>query len=177
MHLNHTRHPHDLHPTSAKTKMQIPLSFLLILLQLRFSLGYKDISIDILPSPQVIPLSNTLPPPLTDLLSTLSILQRKPTCHRTAAMSLIHHCKSLSTDIPDPDRICFAIKLTICELDLIQQTPSICRIESQWKDCVKVLATRDNWWTTFSGNLREVSNVCWIGRQEVEKGPSSYAPN
>lgn len=150
--------------------MQIQRSTLLLVLQLGCSFGYTDSSIDIFPYSHRIPLSNTLPPPLTDLLSTLSTLQRKPTCYRAAATSLIHHCKSLSTDIPDPDRIHFAIKLTICELDLIQQTPSICRVESRWGDCVKVLATRDNWWTTFSGNLREVSNVCWIGRQEVEKG-------
>jgi hypothetical protein len=149
--------------------MQIQRLFLL-LLQLKLSFGCADTSIDVLPYPRILSLSKTLPPPLTDLLSTLSTLQRKPTCYRTAATSLIHHCKALSTDIPDRDRIHFAISLTICELDLIQQTPSICRIESKWNDCAKVLATRDNWWTSFSGNLREVSNICWIGRQEVEKG-------
>lgn len=150
----------------------IQFSFVLLILQFGFSNGYIDPSIDsLLPSPYIIPHSNTPPSPsLRDLLSTLSTLQRKPTCYRTAATSLIHRCKSLSTDIPDPDRVQFAIKLTICELDLIQQTPSICHIESRLKDCVKILATKDHWWTTFSGNLREVSNVCWIGRQEVEKG-------
>src|SRR5271170_885661 len=96
-----------------------------------------DSSIDLLiqnSSPP--PLSNQHPPSLTELITTLSSLQRKPTCYRTAATSLIHHCKSLSTDIPDSDRVSFAIKLTICELDLIQQTPAVCRIESRSKECI-----------------------------------------
>jgi hypothetical protein len=136
-----------------------------------FSLGYTEPSMNtLIPSPQVLPHSNFFPPQLTDLISTLSTLQRKPSCYRTAAASVIHHCKSLSTDIPDPDRIQFAIKLTICELDLIHQTPSTCLIESRWRECVKTLATKDHWWTTFCGNLHEVISVCWIGRQEVEKG-------
>ena len=137
--------------------------------------GYVESSIDILTqTPDIIPPATAFPPAprLSDLFSTLASLQRKPTCYRTAATSVIHHCRSLSSDIPDPDRIQFAIKLTICELDLIAQTPATCRLETQWKECVKVLATRDHWWTTFSGNLREVTNVCWIGRQEVEKGLS-----
>src|SRR5438045_3233187 len=93
---------------------------------LGISLGYTDPLMDtLIPSPQVLPHSHSFPGQLTDLISTLSTLQRKPSCYRTAAASLIHHCKSLSTDIPDPDRIQFAIKLTICELDLIHQTPSI----------------------------------------------------
>jgi len=147
------------------------LFFILIHFLLKLTSGHVESSIDILTqSPEIIPPATAFPHPLTDLLSTLASLQRKPTCYRTAAASLIHHCKSLSSDIPDPDRIQFAIKLTICELDLIAQTPATCRLETQWKECVKVLATRDNWWTTFSGNLREVTNVCWIGRQEVEKG-------
>ena len=133
---------------------------------------HVESSIDVLSRLPDIISPSTLPPPLTDLLSTLASLQRRPTCYRTAATSLIHHCKSLSSDIPDPDRIQFAIKLTICELDLIAQTPSTCRVETQWNECAKILATRDNWWTTFSGNLREVMNVCWIGRREVEKGAS-----
>ena len=119
---------------------------------------------------ELIPLAQTDPPPLTDLLTTLSTLQRKPTCYRTAATSLIHHCKDLTTDIPDPDRVHFAIKLTTCELDLIQQTPSICRIETHWRACVQELATKEQWWTTFSGNLHQVTNVCWLGRKEIEKG-------
>jgi hypothetical protein len=138
---------------------------------LKLTSGYIESSIDILTqTPDIIPPTTAFPPPLTELFSTLASLQRKPTCYRTAATSVIHHCRSLSSDIPDPDRIQFAIKLTVCELDLIDQTPATCRLETQWRVCVKVLATRDHWWTTFSGNLREVTNVCWIGRQEVEKG-------
>jgi len=120
--------------------------------------------------PSPLPSFSPLPHALTNVLNTLAALHRKPTCYRGAAMSLIHYCKSLSGDIPDPDRVQFAIKLTICELDLIQQTPDLCRTGSRWNDCVKVLAMEDHWWTTFSGNLREVTNVCWIGRREVEKG-------
>jgi hypothetical protein len=148
------------------------LLFVLFILSFGFAFGYIYSSADdiVLQSRHVVPLSDTLPPPLSGLLTTLSTLQRKPTCYRTAAASLIQHCNSLSSDIPDPDRILFAIKLSICELDLIHQTPPICQLESQWKECVQELATKDHWWTTFSGNLREVTNVCWIGRQEVEKG-------
>ena len=151
------------------TYLYVVFSFLF-----KVSFGLLGSSIDILnQSPDLIPHAEAKPPPLTDLLTTLSILQRKPTCYRTAATSLIHHCKVLSSDIPDPDRVHFAIKLTTCELDLINQTPPVCRIEAHWRDCVRILAGKDTWWTTFSGNLREVTNVCWIGRQEVEKGPHS----
>ena len=149
--------------------------FFLIAFLLESSCGHIESSIDILTqSPDLVADSTAFPPPLTDLLATLAALQRKPTCYRTAATSLIYHCKSLSSDIPDPDRVQFAIKLTICELDLIAQTPSTCRVETRWNECVKILATRDNWWTTFSGNMRDVTNVCWIGRREVEKGARSY---
>jgi hypothetical protein len=111
-----------------------------------------------------------LPPVLSEVFNTLATLQRRPTCYRTAATSLMHFCKSLSADIPDPERIQFAIKLTVCELDLIQQTPGMCRLDERWNECVRALSKKDHWWTSFSGNLREVSNVCWIGRREVEKG-------
>lgn len=121
-------------------------------------------------SRDIIPLGPFASPPLGDIITMLSTLQRKPTCYRQAATSLIHHCTALTTDIPDPDRIHFAIKLTCCELDLINQTPAACHTDSHWRECVRVLASRETWWTSFSGNLREVGNVCWIGRQEVEKG-------
>jgi hypothetical protein len=134
------------------------------------SMGFGDEPLSL------IPLGPIEPPPLADLLFTLSTLQRKPTCYRSAAASLIHHCKGLETDIPDPERVHFAVQLTICDLDLIQQTPSVCRIETQWKACVNALASKENWWTTFSGNLHEVTNVCWIGRREVEKGHFCYLP-
>ena len=117
----------------------------------------------------MLPFSRT-PSLLKDILVPISNLHYKPTCYRAAAASLIHHCKQLPRDIPDGDRIQFAIKLTKCELDLIQQTPPQCLKDSYSKDCIKALASKDHWWTTFSGNLREVTNVCWIGRQEVEKG-------
>ena len=149
------------------------VSLVLLALLLEFSSGGIESSIDILSQPlDIISLGTAFPPPLTDILSTLTSLHRKPTCYRTAATSLIHHCKSLSTDIPEPDRVQFAIKLAICELDLIGETPYTCRLEVQWKECVKILASKDHWWTTFSGNLREVANICWIGRREVEKGLS-----
>ena len=150
--------------------MTSPILLVMFLVLLRNVFGNTSIDIQL----KDLSSSNTVAPPLTDLLTTLSTLQRKSTCYRTAATSLIHHCTSLNTDIPDPARIQFAIKLTICELDLIQQTPHICRLEA-WKPCVRILASRDHWWTTFSGNLREVVNVCWIGRREVEKGiPRRY---
>ena len=155
----------------ASRKMLLSQLFIMLFLLFGETSGYINSIDDIHAAPRgIISRPSTIPSSLTDLLSTLSRLQRRPTCYRTAAASLVHHCKTLSSDIPDPDRIHFAIKLTICELDLIQQTPTICRMERLWKDCVDTLATKDNWWTTFSGNLREVTNVCWIGRQEIEKG-------
>ena len=119
-----------------------PCDFFIITLYNRIpsqsSCGHAESSIDILiQGPDVITHSTAFLPPLTDLLSTLASLQRKPTCYRTAATSLIYHCKSLSSDIPDPDRVQFAIKLTICELDLIAQTPSTCRVETRWNECVE----------------------------------------
>jgi Tht1-like nuclear fusion protein len=135
------------------------------------SFGYNHPPIDMFRETQAsIHIPETLPPPLMDLIVSLDNLQRKPTCYRRAATSLIEHCKLLTSDIPDDERVHFAIKLTACELDLIQQTPLHCREDSRWKDCVKALASKDHWWTTFSGNLREVTNVCWVGQQEVEKG-------
>src|SRR3981189_2569433 len=116
------------------------------------SLGYS--------SPDIIPLGNFASPPLADIITMLSTLQRKPTCYRTAATSLIHHCASLTTDSPDPVRNHFAIKLTCCELDLIKQTPSACRLETQWREGARVIPRLSHWWTPFSGNLREVTNVC-----------------
>jgi len=112
---------------------------------------------------------NTLALPLSSLLTTLSSLRHKPTCYRQAATSLIHHCKTLPTDLPDHDRLHFAIKLTLCELDLIHQSPPPCLDQGTWKQCVKQLSTKETWWTSFSGNLREVTNVCFLSRQEIEK--------
>jgi len=141
----------------------------LLLVHVTLSFGLSNGPLDTLPSPNA-----ALPPALTDVLNTLATLARKPTCYRTAATALVQHCKTLPADIPDSDRIEFAIKLTICELDLIGQTPGVCRFEARCNECVKALARKDHWWTTFSGNLREVANVCWIGRHEVEKGSNTH---
>jgi hypothetical protein len=140
---------------------------LFLLVGYSFSLGLISPSEEFI---SIVPADAHLPSALSSIISALSTLQRKPSCYRSAAASVIEHCKSLPMDIPDPDRIHFAIKLTVCELDLIHQTPAVCQIESQWRSCVHELATNDNWWTSFSGNLREVVSVCWIGRREVEKG-------
>ena len=138
---------------------------------IRPALGRHEQSMDI-PSLPALLHQQTTTPLLTDILNTLTSLQRRPTCYRKAAISIIHHCKEITTDIPDHNRVRFAIKLTICELDLIAQTPDVCRVEERWRECVRELASKDHWWATFSGNLHEVMNVCWIGRQEVEKGNS-----
>jgi len=151
-------------------RLKFPLLFCIFLLFRCYKCSLFD-SLEISDLPALLAYSPSTPPVMiTDILNSLTLLQRKPTCYRTAATSLIHHCKNLQSDIPDHDRVLFAIKLTTCELDLIQQTPEICLVEDRWRECVRTLATKDNWWTTFSGNLREVGNVCWIGRQEVEKG-------
>jgi Tht1-like nuclear fusion protein len=115
---------------------------------------------------------NSLPPSphpsLTALLTSLSLLRPAlpNTCYLQNTHLILSHCKP---SFPDSLRLPYAINLSVCELDLINQTPSVCRSED-WDACVRELAGKDHWWTTFSGNLRFVGSLCYLGRGEVEKG-------
>ena len=94
-----------------------------------------------------------------------------PTCVREAIHALSDHCRTIDTDLQTPDKICFAIKLTLCELEMAEDVPRECMSSCTYNPypCVRALETRPQWWTSFSGNLRDAALLCHAARHEVEK--------
>ncbi|KAG5519451.1 hypothetical protein PMAC_002078 [Pneumocystis sp. 'macacae'] len=121
--------------------------------------------------------------PFIPMLETLHLLSRKPSCFRLSVSSLISTCEKLDSDLHENEKLAFAVKLTLCELDTAHvEVPEACRQENLQK-CVKELETRPQWWTrylcmildlktdklSYSGYFRDVTRMCFAARTEVEK--------
>ncbi|KAG4305254.1 hypothetical protein PORY_001424 [Pneumocystis oryctolagi] len=103
------------------------------------------------------------------MLETLHLFSRKPSCFRSSISSLISMCEKLDSDLHENEKLAFAVKLTLCELDTARvEVPKICRQED-FKQCVKELEMRPQWWTSYSGYFRDVTRMCFFARTEVEK--------
>ncbi|CCJ31104.1 unnamed protein product [Pneumocystis jirovecii] len=107
--------------------------------------------------------------PFMPMLETLHLLSRKPSCFRFSVSSLISTCEKLDSDLHEDEKLAFAVRLTLCELDTAHvEVPETCR-QKNFQKCVKELETRPQWWTSYSGYFRDVTRMCFAARTEVEK--------
>ncbi|KZT10389.1 uncharacterized protein LAESUDRAFT_423435 [Laetiporus sulphureus 93-53] len=106
----------------------------------------------------------------------LQSYDRKPDCFRRAAGLIQTRCSEL--DMDEDERVKAAISMTLCELGTAQHhsAPLECadfdpnsryadpRIHSS-RACVEALSRSAQYWSSYSGYLREVSQLCYAFRR------------
>ncbi|WBW71917.1 nuclear membrane protein involved in karyogamy Tht1 [Schizosaccharomyces osmophilus] len=106
------------------------------------------------------------------LASVYHTLSRKPTCYQSTAFSLMSACEVLNTELSLDERIDYAIRLTICDLEHAQiPVPYECKRESQ-SSCLKQLESVSSWWISFASHYHDISHLCKLARLEFDKGIS-----
>ncbi|KDQ60278.1 hypothetical protein JAAARDRAFT_126349, partial [Jaapia argillacea MUCL 33604] len=101
---------------------------------------------------------------------------RKPDCFKRAAGSLRLRCSEL--DMHEDERIKAALSLTLCEIATARHhsAPMECATfshDSSWfdagdgshHDCVEALSRSAQFWSSYSGYLREVPQLCHAFRR------------
>lgn len=118
-------------------------------------------------------------PAYASALDIFRSLESKPSCHRSAAASLVLDCSSLEGKPQDGGlKISYAAQLAICEFEATGISfPRECKdldrgkwLEVRVMKCVKKLEERPQWWTTLSNNIQNAVVMCSAIRHEVEKG-------
>ncbi|CAL1709053.1 unnamed protein product [Somion occarium] len=103
--------------------------------------------------------------------------QRRPDCFRRVAASIRAQCSELETS--EDERIQAAISLTLCELATAQHSPPMeCALfspreeapsfairETEQSRCVEALSRSAQYWSSYSGYLREVPQLCFAFRR------------
>ncbi|KAK6458309.1 Tht1-like nuclear fusion protein-domain-containing protein [Scheffersomyces xylosifermentans] len=95
-------------------------------------------------------------------------------CIKEALKDLLPGCLTQGVDSIDPrQRKISAVKMTICEF---QETgiayPDVCvafPTDYDYAECISELEKTPQYWTTFSGYYREVSNICYEESIPFEK--------
>ncbi|EPX74963.1 nuclear membrane protein [Schizosaccharomyces octosporus yFS286] len=106
------------------------------------------------------------------LASVYHTLSRKPTCYQSTAFSLMSACEVLNTELSMDERIDYAIRLTICDLEHAQiSVPYECKRESH-SSCLKKLESVSSWWISFASHYHDISHLCKLARLEFDKGIS-----
>ncbi|KZT68891.1 hypothetical protein DAEQUDRAFT_711084 [Daedalea quercina L-15889] len=108
---------------------------------------------------------------------SLQAYNRKPDCFRRATGLIQTRCSEL--DMDEDERISAAISMTLCELSTANHhSPLECvafsaesRIsqtivkEGSHRSCVEALSRSAQYWSSYSGYLREVSQLCYAFRR------------
>ncbi|CUS13035.1 unnamed protein product [Tuber aestivum] len=113
-------------------------------------------------------------------LAELNRLSSKSTCHKVASQSLVGDCRSIGIDSEEDEnsRILFGVQLAACEFEVDGlEFPYECRrfegerekrVRSA-KKCLRMLAQKSQWWTSYSNNRASGFSMCSAARREVEK--------
>lgn len=121
-------------------------------------------------------------PAYASALDIFRSLESKPSCHRSAAASLVLDCSSLEGKPQEGGlKILYAAQLAVCEFEATGISfPPECKdldrgkwLEVRVMKCVKKLEERPQWWTTLSNNIQSTVVMCSAIRHEVEKGKVS----
>lgn len=131
-------------------------------------------------------LSKALPPSFqhnpayASALSVFQSFESKPSCHRSAAASLVLDCSDLQDNKAQDGglKVSYATKLAVCEFEATGISfPRECKDlnDGKWQEirvmeCVKKLEDRPQWWTTLSNNIQSAVVMCSAVRHEIEKG-------
>lgn len=101
-----------------------------------------------------------------ELASKISALAEAPNCVYDALESILNTC-----DTPEKvqDRVVIAIKLSMCEFEATGiEYPYVCHDLGRIAQCTKQLESKSTWWTTFSGNYRNIPVICQEFKPQFE---------
>ena len=88
-------------------------------------------------------------------------------CFRDAAFKLSKKCL---IELQYNEKISFAIELTLCELKTASLDPPLeCLQHDNQEKCVNALSRIPQWWTSFSGYVKETVLMCYSVRHNIEK--------
>lgn len=93
-----------------------------------------------------------------NILAQINELASSPGCVYEALESILQSCEA-PEDVTE--RTWLTVKLSICEfLAAHIEFPDFCRDRSRLAQCTQLLETKATWWTTYSGNYRQISVIC-----------------
>lgn len=93
-----------------------------------------------------------------NLLARINELVSNPSCVYDALETILQSCET-PEDVTE--RTWLTVKLSICEfLAARVEFPEICRDQFSLAKCTRLLETKATWWTTYSGNYRQISVIC-----------------
>ncbi|KAG0130890.1 Tht1-like nuclear fusion protein-domain-containing protein [Tuber indicum] len=113
-------------------------------------------------------------------LAELGRLSSRSSCHKIASESLLGDCKSIRIDSEEDEnsRILFGVQLAACEFEVDGlEFPFECRRFEGVRDkrvrsakkCLRKLAQKSQWWTSYSNNRANGFSMCSAARREVER--------
>ncbi|KZO91661.1 hypothetical protein CALVIDRAFT_460759, partial [Calocera viscosa TUFC12733] len=116
----------------------------------------------------------------------LNSFNQKPDCYKEVAARLKLQCED---DIPENDRIQAAIRFTLCELSTARahSHPLECasfvisEVEPSFEEestssCVEALSRSTQHWSSYSGYLREIPQLCFAYRRwyDIDRAKGIY---
>ncbi|CEL55566.1 Nuclear fusion protein KAR5 OS=Debaryomyces hansenii (strain ATCC 36239 / CBS 767 / JCM 1990 / NBRC 0083 / IGC 2968) GN=KAR5 PE=3 SV=2 [Rhizoctonia solani AG-1 IB] len=116
-------------------------------------------------------------------LSALRLHSERSDCFRDASSALQSSCESLQFD--PSERVRVAVEMTLCELATAERIslPLECKrmktksSQKSVSQCVEALARSAQHWSSYSGYLREIPQLCIAYRRlhEIDHAKSIYA--
>lgn len=114
---------------------------------------------------------------LNDVVLSEFQLLSQSSCAQDALFQIMPQCIALGINSVDSElKMILAIKLSICEFETSGvQYPDACKTD--YKLCLSLLEQSPQFWTTYSGNYRELSTICYVESIPYEKNKilSTYA--
>ncbi|CAB5392557.1 unnamed protein product [Rhizophagus irregularis] len=101
--------------------------------------------------------------------ASLTILEKKHDCFKEATTTLKNGCKNVN--LSNNDKMQYAIRLAKCELATANLAfPMECDdIDHDVGKCIESISRIPQFWTTYSGYFREVSQMCFAMRYSLER--------
>lgn len=101
-----------------------------------------------------------------ELISKLDSLAETHGCVYDALVPILDTCM---TPENTRERICISIRLSICEFKSARiEYPEVCNNLDKSEKCTQLLESKPTWWTTFSGNYRQIPIICQEFRPSYE---------
>ncbi|PKY47653.1 hypothetical protein RhiirA4_444965 [Rhizophagus irregularis] len=101
--------------------------------------------------------------------ASLTILEKKHDCFKEATTTLKNGCKNVN--LSNNDKMQYAIRLAKCELATANLAfPMECDdFDHDVGKCIESISRIPQFWTTYSGYFREVSQMCFAMRYSLER--------
>ncbi|CAH2354357.1 nuclear fusion protein Kar5p [[Candida] railenensis] len=106
---------------------------------------------------------------LNDVILSEFQLLSQSSCAQDALLQIMPQCIALGINSVDPElKMISAIKLSICEFETSGvRYPDACKTD--YSLCLRLLEQSPQFWTTYSGNYRELSTICYVESIPYEK--------